>query len=310
MQTRLVARAALYGAGLAAACGLAYAGWFRTPEADADTILSCAQAELAMGLWKEAQSKARQVLTSDPENLHALLVDAHCRTLAGDHCGARASYERALGSPNADADVQAEIRVALTLDALRRDDLAAARSVLECRWVLTNGETRAKVDHVAGLVFERRGEVDEAAARHVRVLEEPAAPLSLVLASARRLHDIGRGSAALGPLDRVLERLTEKVSIALVHYQLAKLKLDEGLADSARQHLCQLRGLPRGVLAADLAEDAEYWKTKIRTGELSAEFRDLVRSSEEEQDLEREPKQTNRGNPSNGSRTKKGVESR
>jgi tetratricopeptide (TPR) repeat protein len=182
--------------------------------------------------------------------------------------------------------VAGEIRVQLALDALNLGTPALACQWLDGATGLTNAEARVKVHNVKGTALEAAGQPAAAAASHAAALAETCPEeLSLLVDSARRLAALGQYRGAIEGLERQMQHLTENISRARTHYELAKLKLDAGLADSAREHLCHLRDLPRAQLAGDLARDAGYWKTKIGRGDVPAELGNLVSSSGSERDV-------------------------
>jgi tetratricopeptide (TPR) repeat protein len=123
-------RVSLYGLGGAAAAALIYGGWLRASLADADTLASCADAELRMGLYESASRTAAAALAQSPRHLHALLIEAHCRDRQGDPRGSRERYRQALAVV-ADPDLSTEIRIALALEARNRGALPEARDLLE-----------------------------------------------------------------------------------------------------------------------------------------------------------------------------------
>ena len=276
---RASSRIVLYGGGALLAAALAYAGWFRKETADAGMLASCAQAEMSMGLFQVAHERAEQALAMEPNNLHALLVDAHCRNNMKDADGARDRYRRALPLCAADPDLNVEVRVALALDALNRNAPKDAKDLFVGIAPPPGAEARVKLAYVRGLAEEAAGETPAAIRSFAAAASETGgAQLDLCINSAERMFALGSRDEAIAALENLSNRLPERVSAAKATYHSAKLKLQAGRADSALEDLGKLREMPRAKLAADLAADLGFWQDKIQRGEIPTEFGNLVLS--------------------------------
>jgi Flp pilus assembly protein TadD len=146
IRTRAARRVALYLPAAAVAAGLVWAGWLREQPADPDTLASCADIEMRSGLFEPALRKTSEALRADPRHLHSLLIEAHCWDRLGDREASMNRYRQALALVT-DADLLAEIRIALALGAMDDKRLEEARDVLSLARPAKD-EVLAKVDAV------------------------------------------------------------------------------------------------------------------------------------------------------------------
>jgi len=155
LRNRAARRVALYVPAALVAAGLLWAGWLRRERPDVDTIVSCADAEMRLGLFESAHAQAAEALAKEPHNLHAILIEAHCLNRLGMSNESRDRYRQSLALVD-DADLGAEIRLTLAAKALEERHPREALDLLALAHPAAK-EISAKVDAVADLA--RRADV-------------------------------------------------------------------------------------------------------------------------------------------------------
>ncbi|MBI3819128.1 MAG: hypothetical protein HY286_10590 [Planctomycetes bacterium] len=250
-------RIPFYLAAVCAAGTLAYAGWIYNPAAGDDTTLSCAQMEMQFGMFDTALEKSGAVLQHDPDNLFALLINAHCRNAKNDFDGAFECYKKALGLCDHQREMEAEIRVALALEYSRRGNSSAALKCLQDEFAPEVSAGYVKFFYVRGVVREAAGDLAGALGDYQNAgVETAGADASLQLSAASRLAACGKADSAL-----VIYEQLEKTSNPNAYYESAKLKFERGQDDNAVKELRMLPVNSRKSLSKVMAADADFWET-------------------------------------------------
>ncbi|MFN0207525.1 MAG: hypothetical protein ACKVS6_14560 [Planctomycetota bacterium] len=265
-------RLLLYGAGASVVSALAYGAWVHNPGADRDTLIGCAEFELKIGLAAEAKQKIDKVLAEDPDNLHAILVDAHCRTLLKDPSGARDRYLQALQLCKEYPDVETEVRVALSMDSIQNQQYQKAKDYLKSAKTPSEGQTYVKLFYVKGLAAELAGERDDAIINYEKAADTKIwAEESLQFQAAARLAAFDRTEAALVTFESLASR-----NVEAAYYESAKLKFKKGQVDNGAQDLRRLSANAKKHLAAAILADGGFWGTVEKRGDLPVDVRDWL----------------------------------
>lgn len=262
----------LYGIGASVVSAFAYGAWIYKPGADRETVVSCAEFELKMGLAAEAKKRIESVLAEDPDNLHAILIDAHCRTLLKDPNGARDRYLQALPLCNGYPDLETEVRVALSMDSIQNQQYQKAKEYLKSAKTPAEGQTYVKLFYVKGLAEELGGEREAAITYYEKAANTQIVGDNLLqFQAASRLAAFERTDSALVAFESLALR-----NIESAYYESAKLKFKKGQVDNGTQDLRRLSPNAKKSLAAAFVADGDFWGNVEKRGDLPADVREWI----------------------------------